>query len=90
MTHFFKYCLALGLFIIGCQAKSRPVHRVENHKVIEIIRFAPRSIHDEISPKTKAVLSNGDTVPCTSYRQVGDIITYIYYDADSTNTSNPR
>ena len=91
MKHYFKYLMVLALVLIGCQMKARKIDHVEKHVITEIIRKTPISIHDEISPRFRAVLSNGDTVPCADYRQVGDTITYIYYgNADSTHSRDLR
>jgi hypothetical protein len=87
MKHYFKYLISFALILVGCQMKARKIDHVEKHVITEIIRKNPVSIHDEISPRFRAVLSNGDTVPCTDYRQVGDTITYIYYGNTGSNNS---
>lgn len=65
---------AIGL--AACEIKEPECVAIERFKVIEVYKKRPISVHDEINPSWNAVLSNGDTVPCSSYTQVGDSITY--------------
>lgn len=82
--------MVIALLTMGCQMKARKIDRVEHHVITEIIKKKTVSIHDEISPRYRAVLSNGDTVPCADYRQIGDTITYIYYGTNPNNTRDSR
>jgi hypothetical protein len=51
-----------------------------NHVIIKKFKVPPVSVHDDISPRYKAVLENGDTVPTSQNSKVGDTVSYIYYD----------
>ena len=48
------------------------------HIVIKKFKVPPVSVHDDISPRYKVILENGDTVPATQNSKPGDTITYIY------------
>lgn len=89
VKHYYKYFLVTILLLIGCEMRSKSIHHIEKHTIVKIFRINPTSVHEQISPRIRAILSNGDTVPCTNYRQVGDTITYIYYDDRPTNSRNP-
>jgi hypothetical protein len=49
-----------------------------HHVIIKKFKVPPTSVHDEISPRYKAVLENGDTVYTTQNSKPGDTITYRY------------
>lgn len=68
------FALALG----SCTEPSGGVE--VKHTIIKKFKVRAVSVHDEISPRFKAVLDNGDTVPVGLNSRIGDTITYIYYD----------
>lgn len=72
--------LALSIIAFACLASCEsPTPEsvvIEKFRVIEVYKKRPISVHDEINPKWNAVLSNGDTVTCNNYTQVGDSIIY--------------
>ena len=70
--------LILSLPLTGCLTEPVGVEE-ERHTIVEVFKLAPVSIHDEISPRYRAVLSNGDTIPVAQFERVGDTITYKYY-----------
>lgn len=51
-----------------------------NHVIVKKFKVPPVSVHDDISPRYKAVLENGDTVPTTQNSKPGDTVSYIYYN----------
>ncbi len=53
--------------------------RTEKHRIVQVLRNTPVSVHDEVSPRWKAVLDNGDTVSCNQLQKPGDTITYQFY-----------
>lgn len=85
MKHYFKLLFFTALMAVGCQIKGENIDRVEKHTILKMYRLSPNSVHDVISPRTRAILSNGDTIPCTENHQIGDTITYIYYDYRTGN-----
>lgn len=85
MKHYFKLLVFTALMAVGCQIKGENIDHVEKHQIRKIYRMSPTSVHDAISPRIRAVLSNGDTVPCNENHQIGDTITYIYYDYRTRN-----
>ena len=44
--------------------------------IVRKFRQNPKSVHEEISPKWRAILSNGDTIPCNKYSALGDTVVY--------------
>ena len=44
--------------------------------IVSKFRQNPKSVHEEISPKWRAILSNGDTIPCNKYSALGDTVVY--------------
>lgn len=69
--------LALSIFLLGSCYESIKGEEVK-HVIIKKFKVAPSSIHDEISPRYRAVLENGDTVPTGENSRVGDTVSYIY------------
>ncbi len=51
-----------------------------NHVIVKKFKLPPVSVHDDISPRYRAVLENGDTVPTSQNSKLGDTVSYIYYD----------
>lgn len=70
--------LSLSVFLLGSCHESIKSAGVE-YIIIKKFKVAPVGIHDEISPKFRAVLENGDTVPTNENSRVGDTVSYIYY-----------
>lgn len=69
--------LGLSVFLLGSCYESIKGEEVK-HVIIKKFKTAPVSIHDEISPKFRAVLENGDTVPTGENSRIGDTVSYIY------------
>jgi len=61
------------------------VDHCDAYAVTQTWKERPVSIHDEMTPKYKAVLSNGDTIPCSANTSVGDTIYYTYIKANSND-----
>jgi len=72
----YKLLLILGLLVSGCCQKKV---KVQSYAVVKTWEKNNVSIHNEISPNFLALLSNNDTVPCTSFTRIGDTVTYKYY-----------
>jgi len=80
------YTIAITLSIMTLVAcGSSKVDHCDAYSVIKTWKERPINIHDEMSPKYKAVLSNGDTIPCDSYTQVGDTIYYTYIKVENND-----
>lgn len=69
--------LGLSVFLLGSCYESIKGEEVK-HIIIKKFKVTPVSIHDEISPKFRAVLENGDTVPTGENSRIGDTVSYIY------------
>lgn len=69
--------LGLSVFLLGSCYESIKGEEIQ-HVIIKKFKVAPSSIHDEISPRYRAVLENGDTVPTGENSRVGDTVSYIY------------
>ena len=65
-------------FILG-SCNEYKVDEVQKHIIVKKFKVTPVSIHDEISPRYRAVLENGDTVAAGENSRVGDTIEFIYY-----------
>jgi len=74
----FYAAVFLSLLMTSCDDVDKKVVE-QKHAIVKTFKLAPIGVHDEISPKYRAVLSNGDTVPITSLEKPGDTITYQYY-----------
>jgi hypothetical protein len=68
--------LLLVSTLFSCRESK--VEHCDAYAVIKTWKVRPVSIHDEITPKYQAVLSNGDTIPCDNYTKAGDTIYYTY------------
>jgi hypothetical protein len=68
--------LAGAIMFTACETRKPESITVEKFSVVKTYRVQPISIHDEMTPRWKAVLSNKDTVPCTGNTRVGDSIIY--------------
>ena len=68
-----------ALIILTASCKNPKIDHCDAYSVVGVWKERPVSIHDEMSPKYKAALSNGDTVVCHSNTHVGDTIYYTYY-----------
>ena len=44
--------------------------------IVSKFRQNPKSVHEEISPKWGAILSNGDTIMCNKFSSPGDTVVY--------------
>jgi hypothetical protein len=70
--------LGLSVFFLGSCYESIQGEEVK-HKIVKKFKVTPVSIHDEVSPRFRAVLENGDTVPTGENSRIGDTVSYIYY-----------
>jgi len=64
------------LLLINCSSNTVTQEILEGHMIVKIWKKQPVGIHEEMSPKYKALLSNGDTVPCSKHAHVGDSVYY--------------
>lgn len=78
MKPYFSILITVLLFA-SCGYQAPNPTRIEEYRVMSTFRKTPVSIHDEISPRYRAVLSNGDTVACGEHCKAGDTITFEYY-----------
>ena len=78
MKHYFSILISALLFA-SCEYQAQNPTRIEEYTVMSTFKKTPVSIHDEISPRYRAVLSNGDTVACGEHCKAGDTITFEYY-----------
>jgi hypothetical protein len=69
--------LVLSVFFLDSCYESIQGEEVK-HIIVKKFRVTPVSIHDEMSPKFRAVLENGDTVRTGENSRVGDTVSYIY------------
>jgi len=74
-----SFVLALSVFLLGSCYESVKGEEVK-HIIIKKFKVTPVSIHDEISPRYRGVLENGDTVPVGENTRIGDTVSYIYYE----------
>jgi hypothetical protein len=86
-------------FLYACNGFDYAVEHQEKHVIIQILKQKPVNIHDEISPKYRAVLENKDTISCTNSAQINDTIFYVFYQkirflnhesSTSNSTKNSR
>lgn len=78
MKHYFSILITVLLFA-SCGYQAQNPTRIEEYTIVSTFKKTPVSIHDEISPRYRAVLSNGDTVACGEHCKAGDTITFEYY-----------
>jgi hypothetical protein len=64
------------LILASCSSNTVRQEILEGHMIMKIWKKQPANIHEEISPKYRALLSNGDTVPCSKSAHVGDSMYY--------------
>lgn len=72
----YKYLLLLGIFLGSCC--NRKV-TVQSYSVIKTWQEKNINVLSEISPKYLALLSNNDTIPCTTNTRIGEVVVYKYY-----------
>lgn len=70
--------LGLSVFLLGSCYESVKGEEVK-HKIVKKFKLPPSGVHEELSPRYRAVLENGDTVPVSETTRVGDTVSYIYY-----------
>ncbi len=70
--------LGLSVFLLGSCYESVKGDEVK-HKIVKKFKVPPSGIHEELSPRYRGVLENGDTVPVAENTRVGDTVSYIYY-----------
>ena len=66
------------LVVLTSCTKTVTVVKQEGFEIVKTWKVCPISVHDEISPKYRALLSNGDTILCSSVARVGDSVYYQY------------
>jgi hypothetical protein len=64
------------LLLISCSSNTVTQEILEGHMIMKIWKKQPVGLHEEVSPKYRALLSNGDTVPCSKDAHVGDSVYY--------------
>lgn len=76
---YYTSLLIVALLVTSCGYKKPEATRIEKYTVVRTFKKTPISIHDEMSPRYRAVLTNGDTVACGERCKSGDTITFEYY-----------
>jgi len=71
--------ISIMLLLNSCQENTGTKTKV-NHVIIKKFKVQPVGVHEEISPRYRAVLENGDTVPTSQNSKPGDTVRYFYYD----------
>jgi hypothetical protein len=70
-----KFFFILLVVLSGC---TTTVSEKESYVITDVWEEYPFNIHQEINPRYKALLNNGDTVPCSPHARIGDTIYYKY------------
>ena len=70
--------LTLILFLLNSCGDDVTGVKVK-HVIVKKFKVPPVSVHDDISPRYKAVLENGDTIPTSQNSREGDTVSYIFY-----------
>ena len=71
--------ISIMLLLNSCQENTGTKTKV-NHVIIKKFKVPPVGVHEEISPRYRAVLENGDTVPTSQTSRPGDTVRYFYYN----------
>lgn len=84
-----KALLTTSIIIILTIPISIAIHYIFNRKVVvackksygivRVYKANPTNIHQEISPRYIAILSNLDTITCNKNTCVGDSVIFMYY-----------
>ena len=84
-----KALLTTIIVIILTIPISIAIHYIFNHKavvackksysVVKVYKADPTNVHQEISPRYIAILSNLDTITCNRNTRVGDSVIFMYY-----------
>lgn len=64
------------LLLASCSSNTVTQEILEGHMIVKVWKKEPVGIHEEVSPKYRALLSNGDTVPCSKSAHIGDSVYY--------------
>ncbi len=51
----------------------------KSYGIVRVYKANPTNIHQEISPRYIAILSNLDTITCNKNTRVGDSVIFMYY-----------
>lgn len=70
--------IKIFIILILIASCTNTVSKQEAYVIMDLWKEYPVSIHQEISPRYKALLNNGDTVPCSAQARIGDTIYYKY------------
>lgn len=73
-----RFFIILILGLVGCTGTVTK-DKQEAHVIMKVWWVPPANFHQEMSPRYNALLSNGDTVPCSPQARVGDTVYYKYY-----------
>ena len=73
-----RFFIILLIGLVSCTGTVTK-DKQEAHVIRKVWRIRPLNIHQEMSPAYRALLSNGDTVPCSMIARVGDTVYYKYY-----------
>lgn len=71
----YKYLLFLTIILGSCCNRKTTV---QSYSVVKVWKEKNTSELTKISPKFIALLSNNDTVSCTTNTRIGDVIVYKY------------
>ena len=77
-TYLFVISIILVNMLVLYSEEHVPKTTVYETRYVIVSKFRqnPKSVHEEISPKWRAILSNGDTIPCNKYSALGDTVVY--------------
>ena len=73
-----RFFIILLIGLVGCTGTVTK-DKQEAHVIVKVWWVPPVNVHQEMSPRYKALLSNGDTVPCSPQARIGDTVYYKYY-----------
>ena len=71
--------LKIVFILILLNSCQQSVGTKVNHVIVKKFKVPPVGVHDYISPRYKAVLENGDTVPTNQTSRPGDTVSFLYY-----------
>ena len=74
---FFILIIAVNMVVFySLESATKTTVYETRYVIVSKFRQNPKSVHEEISPKWRAILSNGDTIPCNKYSALGDTVVY--------------
>ena len=74
---------AVCLFVTSCKQPTVKSVEIQKMTIVSVWKVPAVSVHDKISPRYEARLSNGDTVPVSAMASIGDTICYQIITLDS-------